>query len=116
MFVAGVVAAAGLVFKEDGQPAAAGSRPSTVVQAGNATIKIVNFDYVPMRLTVRAGTRITVTNHDQTAHTVTARSGAFDSGTVAPGQSRALTVSKPGVYTYYCQFHAFMSGTLTVVK
>ena len=34
----------------------------------------------------------------------------------AAGQSKTFTVTKAGVYAYYCQFHAFMSGTLKVVK
>ncbi len=89
---------------------------STVVSGKTARLKISNFSYEPVKLTVKAGTKIVVTNVDSTAHTVTARSGGFDSGTVNPGQSRSFTVAKPGVYAYYCQFHAFMSGTLTVVK
>jgi len=25
-----------------------------------------------------------------------------------------LTLSQPGTYTYYCVYHAFMQGTITV--
>lgn len=69
-----------------------------------------------MALTAKVGTKVTVTNADQTAHTLTARSGGFDSGTVNPGRSETFVLTKPGQYTYYCQFHAFMTGTITVVK
>ena len=65
---------------------------------------------------MRAGTKVTVTNNDSTAHTATATSGAFDSGTVTPGKSISFTLDKPGVYHYYCQFHAFMTGTIKVVR
>lgn len=116
LLVGAVVAGGGLAFRQDSQPMAAQMRTTAVAEGRSATIMISNYDYEPMKLTVRAGTRITVINRDQTAHTLTARSGAFDSGTVNPGQSRTFTASRPGVYTYYCQFHAFMSGTLTVVK
>jgi plastocyanin len=96
--------------------ASSGGPASAVVAAGIAHLRIVNYAFVPQTLTVKAGTTITVTNADGTAHTATAGSGAFDSGTVKPGQSARLTLRKPGTYSYYCQFHAFMHGTIVVVK
>jgi plastocyanin len=95
---------------------ASASTASTVVAGKTAKLKIANYSYAPVKMTVKVGTKITVTNVDSTAHTVTARSGAFDTGTVNPGRSKSFTVTKPGVYAYYCQFHAFMNGTLTVVR
>lgn len=89
---------------------------SSVVSGKTASLRISNYAFQPVTLTVRAGTKVTVSNSDQTAHTATARSGAFDSGTVNPGKSASFTVTKPGVYHYYCQFHAFMSGTIKVIK
>ncbi len=79
-------------------------------------LRVANFAFHPNTLTVKAGTKITVTNNDSTAHTATAKSGAFDSGTIKPGESVSFTLNKPGVYHYYCQFHAFMNGTITVVR
>jgi Copper binding proteins, plastocyanin/azurin family len=40
--------------------------------------------------------------------------GAFDTGTIAPGASRTVVLKRPGTYTYYCQFHAFMRATVVV--
>ncbi len=113
-----VVAIVGLAFAQARPSASAsGKAGATAVVRGNrTTLKIANYAFVPATLTVRVGTRITVTNADQTAHTVTARSGAFDSGTVDGGKSKSFTVTKPGVYPYYCQFHAFMNGTLKVIR
>jgi plastocyanin len=31
-----------------------------------------------------------------------------------PGQTARFTLSKPGVYAFYCQFHAFMTGTIKI--
>jgi plastocyanin len=90
--------------------------PSRGVATGaTAHLTIANYAFAPPSLTVRAGTTITVTNTDATAHTATARSGAFDTGTLEPGHTVRFTLHRPGVYTYYCQFHAFMTGTITVV-
>ncbi|HEY6397270.1 MAG TPA: cupredoxin domain-containing protein [Solirubrobacteraceae bacterium] len=79
-----------------------------------AHLKIANYTFVPAGLTVTAGTSITVTNSDSTPHTATARSGAFDSGTLRPGRTARFTLRKPGSYIFYCQFHAFMTGTIKV--
>ena len=91
--------------------------PSRALSSGTAPhLRIANYAFAPASLTVRAGSTITVTNTDSTAHTATAKSGAFDSGTLNPGQSRHFTLKTPGIYTYYCQFHAFMTGTIKVTR
>jgi plastocyanin len=110
-----VVLIAGLTFAQS-RASTPTTQAAAAVQGGTAKLKISSYSFSPATLTVRAGTKITVTNGDQTAHTATARSGAFDSGTVAPAQSRTFTITKPGVSAYYCQFHAFMTGTIKVVK
>jgi plastocyanin len=90
---------------------------STVVSPGQtARLTIANYAFAPASLTVKAGTTLEVTNTDATAHTATAKSGAFDTGTLAPGHVARITLRKPGVYAYYCQFHAFMTGTIKVVR
>ena len=90
--------------------------PSAIASGTSARLRIANYAFAPAALTVRAGTTITVTNTDGTAHTATAGSGAFDSGTLKAGQSAHFTLSKVGTYTYICQFHAFMTGTVKVVR
>jgi plastocyanin len=92
------------------------SGSSNRTPSGRAHLTIANYAYAPRTLTVKAGTSITVKNTDQTAHTATAPSGAFDSGTLKPGQSTQFKLTKPGTYKFYCQFHAFMTGTITVVR
>jgi plastocyanin len=87
---------------------------SARVASGKVGVTIAGFAYQPATITVKPGTKITFTNHDQTAHTATTNHTGFDSGTLAPGKSATVTLSKPGTYTYYCQFHAFMHGTVVV--
>jgi len=88
--------------------------PGALTSGKTPHLTIANYAFAPTPLTVRAGSTITITNTDSTAHTATARSGAFDSGTLKPGQSAHFTLKTPGTYTYYCQFHAFMTGTIKV--
>lgn len=113
-----VAIAIGALALSLGHTRAGSGRPQRpVVASGHlARLVISNYAFHPPTLIVRAGTTITVTNTDATSHTATARSGAFDSGTLKPGQQARFTLSKPGVYSYYCQFHAFMTGTIKVVR
>ena len=62
------------------------------------------------------GAKVRFTNHDQTAHTATSQRRGFDTGTINPGHSAALTLDTPGTYTYYYQFHPFTHVTIIVVR
>lgn len=92
--------------------------PSGTAATGSSTgseIVIDNFAYAPMALTVSPGQRVTVVNHDSTAHTLTADDKSFDTGSIAPGRSGTFTApTKPGSYSYICTIHQFMHGTVTV--
>ena len=77
-------------------------------------MQISGYAFHPTALTVAPGTKVTFTNHDQTAHTATQQGGGFDTGTINPGAHATVTFTKAGTYTYYCQFHAFMRATITV--
>jgi plastocyanin len=76
------------------------------------TIKLVM--YAPSTLTVNRGDTIVWKNEDLVPHTVTADHGAFDSGSIAPGQSWRYVVRRAGDYAYHCTFHPNMHGTLHV--
>jgi plastocyanin len=82
------------------------------------TIRIAQFAFAPTPATVKAGRKIVVTNADSAPHTLTEEgdSPAFDSGTIRGKASGSLTFSEPGTFSYYCQFHATMKGTVTVVR
>jgi plastocyanin len=90
-----------------------GSAGSTAT--GNA-ITIKDFAFAPKTLKAKAGQPITVTNEDSAAHTLTADDTSFDSGSLAKGKSYTFTVAKPGTYTYLCDIHQYMKGTLTVTS
>jgi plastocyanin len=87
--------------------------PSAQTQGGTA-VTISNFAFQPASLQITAGSSVTWTNQDSTAHTVTSDSGAFDSGALAPGASFTQMFMTPGTYTYHCQIHPFMTATIVV--
>ncbi|WP_327233067.1 cupredoxin domain-containing protein [Streptomyces sp. NBC_01317] len=97
---------------------ASSSPPSSASPSSNAKAKISikNFKFMPDKLTVAPGTKITVTNNDSTTHTLTAITDkAWNTGDIAPGKSATFTApTKPGAYKYMCTIHPFMKGTLTV--
>ena len=95
-------------------PASAVSKAALAPATREVTIAISDYSYHPAKISVAAGTKVTFTNHDQTPHTATSTTTGFDTGTVNPGRSATVDFSKPGTYTYYCQFHAFMRGTIVV--
>lgn len=96
-------------------PSPSGLRAASAAPATTAVaVTISGYAFHPQTITVSPGQKVTFTNRDQTAHTATASGSAFDTGTVNPGQSVTITLTHPGTYTYYCQFHAFMRGTIVV--
>jgi plastocyanin len=82
---------------------------------GSATITIKNFAFSPSTITVTPGEKVTVTNQDSVAHTVTANDKKFDTGDISPGKTVTFTApSSPGSYPYICTIHQYMTGMLTV--
>ena len=117
-----VIAATALVFAGCGggdSPSASanssGSSPQAASGGSASAVKISDFKFAPASVTVKPGARVAVTNEDSTAHTATADDGnSFDTGTLAQGASKTISVSKPGSYAYHCSIHPFMHGTLVV--
>jgi plastocyanin len=90
-------------------PAASGGGP------GANAISIESFTFGPPVLTAAPGATISVTNGDQTAHTVTATDKSFDTGDLDGGAKTTITAPrKPGSYSYICDIHQYMQGTLEV--
>jgi len=81
---------------------------------GSSDIRIESFAFHPSSLTLPAGTTLRWTNYDLDYHTVTATDGSFDSDNIQRGQSYQRTFNVPGTYSYFCQPHPYMTGTLTI--
>jgi plastocyanin len=83
--------------------------------SGPTAVAIADYKYEPADLTVAAGTTIEFTNQDSTPHTATSKqSGVFETDSIDTGKTATVKLDKPGTYAYYCAFHPFMKGTITV--
>ncbi len=77
-------------------------------------VAIEGIAFRPGELTVPAGTEVTWTNQDPTAHTVSAEDDSFDSGVLDPGASFSWTFETTGTVTYLCRIHPDMQGSIRV--
>lgn len=77
-------------------------------------VSIDGFAFSPSSLRAKVGDTITVTNRDDAAHTLTAKDGSFDTGTLTKGQSATITFTKAGTFDFICSLHPSMTGTVTV--
>lgn len=113
-------AACGSSGTSDSSPGPAADKANTVAT------KLLTFG--PEKLTVKAGTKVTWTDTDSIAHTVT--TGTFTLGSnglrtaenpdglidlpLRKGKDVSFTFDKPGKYVYFCSIHKGMSGEIDV--
>ncbi|HEX4824329.1 MAG TPA: cupredoxin family copper-binding protein [Candidatus Polarisedimenticolaceae bacterium] len=79
-----------------------------------ADVKIDNFSFGPVMLTVAPGTKVTWTNRDDIPHTVVADDKTFKSKTLDTDETFSYTFDKPGTYPYFCSIHPHMTGQVIV--
>ena len=88
--------------------------PSVAVPSETA-VAISGFAFVAPAITVSVGTKVTWTNTDPTAHTVTFDDSSITgSGNLPTGATFDNTFTKAGTFTYHCKIHSTMTGTVTV--
>jgi plastocyanin len=88
---------AGLLVCASGEGAPAARKPVGVV--------IEAMKFAPADVTVKPGDTIVWTNKDIVAHTVTAKTGAFDSKVIPPGGTFKYVARKKGAFAYICSLH-----------
>jgi len=79
-------------------------------------VQIVEFTYEPDPVVVQAGGKVTWQNEDTAPHTATADDGSFDTGIIEKGKLGSATFKEPGTFTYFCEVHPTMHGTVEVVE
>ncbi|HYH50999.1 MAG TPA: plastocyanin/azurin family copper-binding protein [Acidimicrobiia bacterium] len=104
--------AAGLTF---GAPVSAPAQESARVLMVDNEPDLTRWHYDPADITVPAGTTVVWFNRGNEDHTVTADDKSFDSGLKKTGATFSRVFSQPGKYSYYCQPHPWMKGTVQVV-
>ena|ERR1700676_1619403 len=81
--------------------------------AEDTNITIDNFTFAPAELTVKVGTTVTWTNHDDIPHAIVS-AGKFRSKTLDTDNSFSFTFTAAGDYKYFCSLHPHMTGTIKV--
>ena len=79
-------------------------------------VKIDNFSFGPVTLTVPVGTTVTWTNRDDIPHTIVSTDDpkAFKSKVLDTDEEFSFTFSKAGTYPYFCSIHPKMTGKVIV--
>jgi plastocyanin len=93
-----------------------GSVTSAQEKTSTMEVKIDNFSFGPVELTVPVGTTVTWTNRDDIPHTVVSTDDpkTFKSKVLDTDEKFSFTFSKAGTYPYFCSIHPKMTGKVIV--
>lgn len=92
---------------------------SVLIPNGNYDISSTGF-YIPLNLEVTPGTTVIWVNDDSVPHTIQSQNergeiiGLFNSAPLQTGETFEYTFDESGVYNYYCSFHPWRVGVITV--
>ena len=84
-------------------------------------IDVKTFQFTPDTLRVSVGTTVQWVNQDEIEHTVTAgsateRDTSFNTTLAKKGATAERKFERSGTFTYFCDRHQFMRGTITVTR
>lgn len=102
--------AAGETESTESEPAPSGEASKS------EKVEIVEFTYQPDPVVVQVGGKVIWQNQDAAPHTATADDGSFDTGTIEKGKIGSETFKEAGTFTYFCEIHPTMHGTVEVVE
>ena len=89
-------------------------RGEVPIEKTNA-VKMVDYAFMPSRITITTGTKVTFTNTGSQPHNAAgADAGGWDIGLLSGGESGSVTFNKPGTYSFLCTPHPFMIGQIIV--
>lgn len=95
---------------------ASSTRASLEKAANTSEVKIDNFSFIPKSMTVKAGTVVTWTNHDDIPHVIVSTEKKFSSPVLDTDQAFSFKFPEPGSYPYFCKIHPTMTGAIVVEK
>ncbi len=93
-------------------PTLAPTPAPTAAPAGTVSVTIGDDYFSPATVSVIPGTTVTWTNRGSRSHTVTGVGAG--SGMLRPGESYSMRFDTAGGFSYACEFHPQMSGTVLV--
>jgi plastocyanin len=113
VWIAGMAATAVVAL---GLLLAGSSKVAANTQQAATEVKIDNFSFGPLALTVPVGTTVTWINRDDMPHTVVSMddSKTFKSNVLDTDEKFSFTFSKAGTYPYFCSLHPKMTGKVIV--
>lgn len=114
-FLALAVAGPVAMIRESGPAQRAAAAPAggaAPAAAAPPVVSMQNIAFAPGTLTVRPGTEVLFENRDVAPHTVTDQAAGVDSGTINPGRSFRLVVSRP--LDYVCTIHPSMTAKIVL--
>jgi plastocyanin len=86
---------------------------TSAAAAGSVSVSIQDFLFSPGTVTVGVGGTVTWSNSGAEDHTATG--SGFDTGTLSPGASASHTFAAAGTFSYICNIHPDMTGTVQVL-
>ncbi|MFA5652213.1 MAG: cupredoxin domain-containing protein [Candidatus Paceibacterota bacterium] len=86
----------------------------TKVSGTHIYISILKDSFSPKAITIKAGTTVTWTNKDTSAHTVTSDYGGPTSGNLLKGGTYTYKFSTKGIVGYHCSLHSTTTGMIIV--
>jgi len=97
-----------LALGADASAAGAQPAPRTI------RVDIQDFQFVPARVDAHVGDTIEWTNRDFAPHTASDAAGKWTTATLNNGATGRTVVRTAGTFTYRCNFHQQMKGTIVV--
>lgn len=96
------------------QPTTPTPEPTTPLPVRSATeVWIFSRELVPGGITVPVGTKITWVNKDTYLHNITSVDGLFNAN-LNPNDTFSYTFDRAGAFSYYCEPHPEITGTVIV--
>ena len=99
---------------DGGSATTAGGGSATTAGGGEERVEIADLAFNPDTLTVPVGSTVTWENTDSLGHTSNSDDEVWDSGTLDPGDEFSFTFDEAGTFTYFCEIHPSMTGSIVV--
>ena len=90
--------------------------PAAATPASRIELAIDKFAFAPKEITVKPGTTIVWTNHDEAPHTVVSGDKSFVSKGLDTDDRFEHEFDQEGDFAYICSVHPFMTGVVHVHK